>query len=85
MNWLGHVYEKGDGVPVDVDEAVTWNRKSAETGDAWAQTKMGMRFLKGEGVEQDDSEARKWLTLAAEKGSKAAKAKLAELETDELD
>jgi TPR repeat protein len=72
-------------VPVNADEAVSWNRKSAESGDAWAQTKMGMRYLKGEGVEQDDADARKWLTLASEQGSKAATQKLAELDTNDLD
>ena len=53
QNWLGHMYEKGDGVAQSIKTAVRWNERAALSGDSWAQTKMGMRRLKGEGLPLD--------------------------------
>ncbi len=51
------MYEKGQGVPQDYAEAVSWYRKAAEQGDAYAQTirlvRRVMRSRDGEGVIQD--------------------------------
>ena len=62
---IGHMYDRGLGVPQDDVMAVEWYRKAAEQGDASAQLKLGVRYAKGEGVPQDDAVAHKWLTLAA--------------------
>ncbi|GBF27502.1 secretory immunoglobulin A-binding protein EsiB [bacterium MnTg02] len=62
---IGHMYDRGLGVPQDDVMAVEWYRKAAEQGDASAQLKLGVRYAKGEGVPQDDAVAHKWLNLAA--------------------
>jgi len=42
QNNLGAMYAKGEGVPRDDAEAVTWFRRAAEQGDARAQVKLGL-------------------------------------------
>ena len=49
-------------------EAVKWFRKSAEQGDAGAQSKLGACYYSGQGVPQDYTEAVKWFRKAAEQG-----------------
>ena len=62
------MYGKGEGVPQDAAEAVTWYRKAAEQGDAEAQYSLGVMYDTGEGVPQDDATAVRWYCLAAEQG-----------------
>lgn len=63
---LGHMYEKGHGVPRDHAEAVRWYRLAAEQGFAAAQTHLGVMYAKGRGVAQDHAEALRWYRSAAE-------------------
>ncbi len=62
---LGHMYEKGLGVPHDHAEAVKWYRKAAEQDEALAQTSLGFMYGKGRGVPQDYVQAHMWYNLAA--------------------
>ena len=62
---LGVMYDKGEGVPQDYQEAVGWYRKAAEQGDASAQHNLGFMYANGDGVPQDYVQAHKWVNLAA--------------------
>lgn len=63
---LGLRYSKGDGVPEDQGQAVTWFRKAAAQGFAKAQLNLGVSYAKGAGVPQDRAEAVKWWRKASE-------------------
>ena len=41
---LGLMYSKGEGVSLDLAEAVRWTRKAAEQGDANAQCNLGLMY-----------------------------------------
>ncbi len=62
-------YALGLGVPQDDAEAVTWYRKAAEQGHAWAQKSLWEMYAFGRGVPQDDVEAHTWLNLAASRST----------------
>lgn len=51
----------------------------ANTGNANAQTALGLKYLDGDGVQQNDSEAAKWLALAAAQGQAIAEYRLGTL------
>ena len=69
---LGFMYAKGQGVPQDDVEAVTWYRKAAEQGHAAAQFSLGYMYANGEGVPQNEVEAVRWYRKAAKQGLAAA-------------
>jgi len=69
---LALMYDSGQGVPQDYQEAVRWYRLAAEQGKAKAQYILGLMYADGEGVTQDDQEAVKWYRLAAEQGDASA-------------
>jgi hypothetical protein len=60
-------YEKGD-----YEAARKLLGPLAESGDARAQSTLGLLYYRGRGVRKDDSEALKWFRLAAERGSAVA-------------
>ena len=66
------MYEEGQGVPQDDQEAVNWWRKAAEQGHASAQFNLGFMYAEGRGVPQDDQEAVGWYRKAAEQGNDSA-------------
>ena len=59
------MYERGEGVPEDDVQAVSWYRKAADQGDAPAQFELGMAYDHGKGVTPDVTEAYTWYDLAA--------------------
>jgi hypothetical protein len=65
---LGHMYEKGEGVPQDYKTSARWYMLAAEQGHAYAQLLLGMMYEEGRGVSQDYKRAAGWYTLAAEQG-----------------
>lgn len=65
---LGVLYEKGDGVPRDHKEAISWYRMAAEKGFPRAQNNLAVMYLRGKGVPQNDLIAFKWFHKAAEQG-----------------
>jgi len=67
-NYLGVMYDEGEGVPKDETEAVKWYRLAAEQGHATAQFNLGVMYDEGEGAPKDETEAVKWYRLAAEQG-----------------
>ena len=65
---LGRMYNKGEGVPPDGQEAVRWLQLAAEQGNADAQLILGLADAGGE--------AARWYRLAAEQGNANAQAVL---------
>ena len=68
QNSLGYMYDAGNGVSQDFEEAAKWYRKAAEQGEASAQFNLGVMYDRGEGVLMDSKEAVKWFRNAAEQG-----------------
>ena len=66
-------------MPQDYGQAVAWNRKAAEQGEALAQFALGVMYDFGQGVPQDYIEAHKWLNLAAARASGEDQKKYAEV------
>ncbi len=67
--FLGAMYELGNGVPQNGDEALRWYRKAADQGNAEAQHNLGYMYANGQGVPQDYAEALKWYNKAAGQGN----------------
>ena len=65
---MGILYEKGQGVPQDFQEAFRWYGLAAEQGDAHTQNVVGMLYEFGQGVPQDYTQALYWYGLAAQQG-----------------
>ena len=66
---LGVMYDFGEGVNQDSEQARHWFEKAAEQGDANAQYFLGVKYDFGEGVNQDSEQARYWFEKAAEQGN----------------
>jgi len=69
---LGRLYEKGDGVPHDVIEAVRWYRQAAEQGHVASQFLMAILYERGDLGSQDAVEAGRWYHKAAAQGHTGA-------------
>jgi uncharacterized protein len=69
---LGRMYQRGDGVALNYEEAAKWYRKAADQGRASAQNSLGRLYNYGKGVVQDYKEAAKWYFKAAEQGNSSA-------------
>ncbi len=68
QNYLGVMYENGEGVLPDYKQAIHSYTKSAEQGHASAQYNLGRMYYYGKGVPQDDKQAVHWHTEAAKQG-----------------
>jgi TPR repeat protein len=68
MDNLALMYAQGQGVPQDNAQAVAWNRKAADQGDADAQYNLGVMHRDGQGVAQDYAQALAWYRKAADQG-----------------
>jgi TPR repeat protein len=66
---LGVLYDRGEGVPQDNQEALNWYHRAAEEGEARAQYNLGLMYANGQGVTQDYAEAYYWITLAVAQGN----------------
>jgi len=66
---LGVLYDTGQGVPQDNQEAMNWYHRAAEQGEARAQYNLGLLYANGQGIPQDYAEAYYWITLAAAQGN----------------
>jgi uncharacterized protein len=65
---LGRMYHNGEGVSVDLDEAVRWIRSAAEEGVPDAQFNLGVMYEDGKGISRDIPDALRWYRLAAQRG-----------------
>ena len=79
---LGLMYERGEDVRQNNQEAVKWYRLAAEQGDAMGQYRLGYMYSQGKGVDQnltDDemsAESAKWTRLSANQGNVKAQMSL---------
>ena len=73
---LGMMYDSGQGVVQNYQEAVKWYRLAATQGDADAQNNLGMMYYDGRGVAQNYQEALKWFRLAVAQGQRNAQTSL---------
>lgn len=55
--WLGHCYDKGEGVEENDELAVQWYTKAAAQNHAKSQYQLGRCYLLGEGVAADETRA----------------------------
>lgn len=66
MRALAEAYYAGqDGAGQDFTKAADWYRKLAKTGDARAQTSLGLMYARGYGVAKNLAEAHRWWNFAA--------------------
>ena len=73
---LALMYEDGEWVEKNDEQAVKWYRKAAEQGHEVAQNNLGWMYMFGRGVEQSDEEAVEWYRKAASKGYARAQTNL---------
>ena len=73
------MYNRGRGVTIDYDQAVSWYRRAAEGGYAWAQYFLGLKLSLGQGVAQNEKEAANWYRRAAEQEHALAQYNLANM------
>ncbi|KAG0281160.1 hypothetical protein BGZ97_009314 [Linnemannia gamsii] len=60
------------GVPKDYVKAMTWYRRAADQGNAYAQCHIGYMYDLGLGVPQDGAKAASWYRKSAEQGEAEA-------------
>jgi TPR repeat protein len=70
-------YSSGNGVAKDDAVALTWFRKSAESGYALGQTSLGLIYREGNyGVKKDPEQAVDWFRRAANQGNASGQSEL---------
>ena len=62
------MYQDGEAVPKDLNEAAQLFRKGADQGNAHAQVALGILYMTGHGVAKDWKEAARWFRKAADQG-----------------
>jgi len=65
---VGKMYEEGNGVARNYEEAAKWYRRAADQGTASAQVALGVFYQKGRGLTENYQEAMKWYQAAAAQG-----------------
>lgn len=73
---LGDCLRKGEGVPVNMEEAFAWFMRAAEKENIKAQFSVGECYEYGWGVEKNEETAMHWYQTAADQGYEPAKEKL---------
>ncbi len=76
---VGWRFQQGEGVALDLQQALHWYRRAAAWGDAVAQNDLGFLYGSGLGVERDVALAAEWYRRAAMQGNPLATANLAAL------
>jgi TPR repeat protein len=79
QNYMGVLYDNGQGVPQDDAQAVAWYQKAADQGDPRGQTNLGAAYETGRGVTRDLRQAVKWHRKAADQGHAPAELKVGSL------
>ncbi|MGE0740622.1 MAG: hypothetical protein AB7O98_04705 [Hyphomonadaceae bacterium] len=65
---LAKLYERGEGVPTDLNIARQWTERAAAAGNRRAMHDLGVYFARGEGAPLDEAAAFRWFRQAAELG-----------------
>ena len=69
--FLGCLYEDGQGMAQDYEEAVKWYSLAAEQGDAMAQCNLGHLYADEQTGNQNFIKAHKWFNIAGTKEREA--------------
>lgn len=77
QEYVGMLYEQGQGVAADPQTALDWYRTAARSGDVTAQYNLGVALLDGRLGAPDLLEGRHWLEAAAAQGDQDAIRRLA--------
>ena len=64
------MYETGQGVPRDYEQAFNWYLKAAKQGDPMAEYVIGTMYNYGRGVVQDKSQAALWFNKVCDDSTK---------------
>ncbi|WP_455220270.1 tetratricopeptide repeat protein [Kaarinaea lacus] len=72
QRFLGHMYDKGLGVPQDYDKAIEWYRKAAKQRDPAAQYHLGLKYANGHGVTESQKQAYIWFAISFNNGYEPA-------------
>jgi TPR repeat protein len=65
---LAKAYERGEGVPRDLQAAREWTERAAAGGNCRAMHDAGVFRARGEGAQLDEAAAHRWFLQAAERG-----------------
>jgi localization factor PodJL len=65
---LAKVYERGEGVAMDLNQARQWTERAAVAGNVKAMHDLGVYYARGEGAPFDETQAARWFRQAAEFG-----------------
>ena len=65
---LAKLFERGEGVPVDLAQARQWTERAAAAGNRKAMHDLGVYYARGEGAPLDEASAFRWFRQAAELG-----------------
>lgn len=65
MYYVGILYDRGYGIPVDRAEAAKWFEKGAARGDSLSAYHYGKALEAGKGVAKDPVAAHLWLSVSA--------------------
>ncbi|MBY0249094.1 MAG: sel1 repeat family protein [Nitrospiraceae bacterium] len=79
QNIVGRMYLRGQGVPLDYNQALLLFRKAASLGLPNAQNNLGVMYAAGQGVQQDYKQAIFWFREAANQGYALAMNGLADM------
>jgi len=66
------MYDQGESVVQNYQEAVKYYRLAATQRHANAQTSLGMMYGQGQGISKDNVRAHMWSDLAASRGNSLA-------------
>ncbi|MGI6087105.1 MAG: SEL1-like repeat protein [Kiritimatiellia bacterium] len=69
---LAEIYEKGDGVPADIEKAIYWYQEAGKMGNAVAALRLAEMYEKGDGVPADIEKAIYWYQEAGKMGNAVA-------------
>ncbi|MEN8178898.1 MAG: SH3 domain-containing protein [Pseudomonadota bacterium] len=70
---LGWLYANGNGLKVDISQAIHWWSQAASQGHTDAQFALGLTYTNGEGVKADPVKALDWYLQAANGGHQDAR------------
>jgi localization factor PodJL len=65
---MAKVYERGEGVAVDLNTARQWTERAAAGGNRRAMHDLGVYYARGDGAPLDEAAAFRWFRQAAELG-----------------
>lgn len=81
---VGEIYEFGEGIHQNMQEALNWYRLAANQGNVGAQLRLADIHYFGPPALQDFQESIKWYRLAADQGNAVAQVRLAAMYTHGL-